>query len=177
MIGVDVGIRRLATTSTGISYAGDDIEKKRAWYLKRRSVLQRVGTRSAKRRLRKRSGKEKRFRKDTHHVISKQIVAVAEGTRCGIAVRKKQRAMFSGWSFYRLQQFIRYKAESQGVVVVFIDPHYTSQCCSKCFHIERGNRRSQSEFCCRRCGHAEHADLNAAKVIRILGPTSMVQWW
>jgi len=34
MIGVDVGIRRLATTSTGISYTGDDIEKKRAWYLK-----------------------------------------------------------------------------------------------------------------------------------------------
>jgi transposase len=86
-----------------------------------------------------------------------------------VAVRKKQRAMFSGWSFYQLQQFIRYKAESQGVAVVFIDPHYTSQCCSKCFHIERGNRRFQSEFCCRRCGYAEHADPGAAKVIRILG--------
>ena len=144
-----------------------------------------MGTKSAKRRLRKLAGKERRFRKDTNHAISKQIVAVAKGTRCGIAlenlkgigkrvtVRKKQRAMFSGWSFYQLQQFIRYKAESQGVVVVFIDPHDNSQCCSECFHIERGNRRSQSGFCCRRCGHAEHADPGAAKVISILG---LRQW-
>lgn len=76
--------------------------------------------------------------------------------------------MISGRSFYQLQQFIRYKAESRGVVGMFIDPHYTSRCCSNCFHFERGNRRSQSEFCCRRCGHAEHADSGGAKVIRIL---------
>jgi len=30
MIGVDVGIRRLATTSTGVSYTGDDIEKEKS---------------------------------------------------------------------------------------------------------------------------------------------------
>jgi hypothetical protein len=53
-----------------------------------------------------------------------------------VTVGKKQAAMFSGWSFYQLQRFIRYKAESLGVAVVFIDPRHTSQCCSKCFHIE-----------------------------------------
>jgi IS605 OrfB family transposase len=183
MIGVDLGIKQLATTSEEKYYTGEKIERNRQRYAGRRAALQKVGTKSAKRRLKKLSGKERKFKKDTNHRISKEIVADAKRTHCGIAmedlkgirkgkgkkVRKKQRATFSGWSFYELRQFITCKAQAAGVPVVFVNPRYTSQCCSNCWHIEKANRKSPSEFECRKCGYTAHADFNAAVIIQILG--------
>ena len=51
VLGVDLGIVNLATTSAGISYSGKQIEAVRQWYFNRKQVLQSVGTKSAKRRL------------------------------------------------------------------------------------------------------------------------------
>ncbi|HMK45281.1 MAG TPA: zinc ribbon domain-containing protein [Methanocella sp.] len=46
-----------------------------------------------------------------------------------------------------------------GVRVVYIEPAYTSQTCSKCGHIGDKNGKS---FKCPYCGHVENADVNAA---------------
>jgi len=51
-----------------------------------RAKLQAKGTRAAKRKLKKLSGKERRFAKDTNHRVSKQIVAKAKGTKRTIAL-------------------------------------------------------------------------------------------
>ncbi len=67
--------------------------------------------------------------------------------------------------FGLLQQTIAYKAESAGVTVVAVNARYSSQECSRCEHIARGNRRRR-RFNCVRCGFATHADVNAALVIR-----------
>ena len=53
---------------------------------KRRTRLQKKGTKSATRLLRKRSGKESRFVADVNHRVSKTIVAEAKHTGRGIAV-------------------------------------------------------------------------------------------
>jgi IS605 OrfB family transposase len=181
MLGVDLGICQIAATSDGKGYSGAKIEKVRKRYQRRRTALQKVGTKSAKRRLKKIAGKEKRFRKDVNHIISKQIVMVAERTGRGIVledlkgirdrlrVRKADRARFSGWSFSQLRLFISYKAQRIGIPVVLVNPKYTSQCCNACLHIEKGNRKSQAEFKCWRCGHEDNADSNAAKNIQLLG--------
>jgi hypothetical protein len=51
------------------------------------SRLQHVGTKSAKRKLRTLSGKERRFfKKDVNHVISKNIVEKAKGITRGIGL-------------------------------------------------------------------------------------------
>jgi putative transposase len=42
----------------------------------------------------------------------------------------------------------------------------TSRECSVCGYTDKENRKTQEVFECLRCGHKEHADLNAAKVIR-----------
>ena len=59
-----------------------------------------------------------------------------------------------------------YKAALVGVLVVDVNPAYTSQTCSRCGHCEKANRKSQARFLCVRCGFACHADLNAAENIR-----------
>jgi putative transposase len=174
ILGVDLGIVNLASDSDGESFSGQHVERRRQWYQARRQALQKVGTKSAKRRLRLLRGRQRRFQKDTNHHISKRLVAKAERTKRAIAledltyirkrarVKRQQRARHSNWAFGQLRLFIGYKAQRAGVRVSFVDPAYTSQRCSACGHTERRNRKSQAEFCCVVCEHQLGADYNAA---------------
>lgn len=180
-IGVDLGIANIATTSQGKIYSSNVIEAKRIKFQKHRSSLQKCGTKSAKRRLKKVSGKEQRFRKDINHCISKALVAAAEGTASGlvledlthirsqITVRKQQRVRHHGWSFKQLRSFITYKALMIGVAVKLVNPKYTSQRCNNCGCIEKKHRKSQFKFHCDQCNYDAHADYNAALNLAWLG--------
>ena len=78
---------------------------------------------------------------------------------------RKQRdnnAKMGKWAFGQLTNYLGYKGKRAGVPVLFVNPAYTSQMCSKCGHTEEDNRLSQSEFCCISCGYKENADINAA---------------
>jgi putative transposase len=174
-LGVDLGIVNLATDSDGESFSGVHVERRRQWYADRRQALQKVGTRSAKRRLRQIAGRQRRFQKDTNHGISKHLVAKAERTKRAIVLEdlkgirtrarvkgRGQRARHSNWAFSQLRAFLSYKAQRVGVPLWFVDPAYTSQRCSACGHTERRNRKSQAEFCCVACDHQLPADYNAA---------------
>lgn len=178
-LGVDLGIVNIAATSDGVQVPGTDCERVRQWYQNRRRILQGVGTRSAKRRLKKLSNGESRFKKNVNHIISKNLVTVAKGTSRGIAledltgirerttVRRSQRDRHSKWAFTQLRTFIGYKAAIAGVPVVPVDPAYTSQGCSVCGYVDPKNRKTRNQFCCLSCGHAEAADVNAAKNIAL----------
>lgn len=170
---------------TAESFSGQQVERTRRHYEKMRAGLQRVSTRSAKRKLKKVSGRERRFKKDTNHVISKRLVAKAKDTNRAIAleelsgirerttVRKGQRARHSKWAFSELRHFITYKAVRSGITIVVVDPRGTSRCCSACEHSEKANRKGQSEFVCRNCGHRMNADYNAALNIRARGVVNL----
>lgn len=77
------------------------------------------------------------------------------------------------WSYYKLQQYITYKAEKYGIIVRKINPCYTSQICSVCGNWEYGQRKSQSVFECannecdshKKYEHGFNADFNAARNI------------
>ena len=143
-----------------------------------RRKLQTKGTHSARRRLRKLSGKERRFSTWTNHNISKEIVEKAKDTGRGIAieklggirdrltVRKAQRSTLSSWSFAQLRVFIEYKAKLAGILVVAVDPRNTSRTCPCCGYIDKANRKSQSKFLCLDCGYSGLADQIAAVNIR-----------
>ncbi|HEX5512353.1 MAG TPA: transposase [Actinomycetales bacterium] len=180
-LGVDLGIVNIATTSDGDLTSGKALNRRRHRNRRLRAKLQRRGTKSAKRLLKKRSKKEKRFANDVNHRISKTIVAEAKRTRRGIAIedlrgirarvrlRKPQRATLHSWAFHQLGEYLAYKAEKAGVPLVRVDPKYTSQTCADCGHLDRANRRNQSEFECRSCGVVAHADRNAARNIAMRG--------
>lgn len=83
---------------------------------------------------------------------------------------KKKNYLLSNWSYYQLQQYIKYKSEKYGIVVRYINPYHTSQICSCCGHWEEGQRVKQSEFICKNpeCknfGKKINADFNAARNI------------
>lgn len=176
VVGIDMGLKRPAVTSQN-QFLGE-----RRWkevnnrYFRLKRSLQAKGTCSAKRHLRKLAGKVNGFRRDCDHVLSRRIVdSVESGTViaienltniCKRKGRGKQfkRALHS-WSFAQLRSFLEYKAEEKGCKVEAIDPHYTSQACSKCGYIHKSNRPSQSLFKCKSCGFELNADLNASRNI------------
>jgi IS605 OrfB family transposase len=178
VVGVDLGLSRPAVTSNN-RFLG-----KRAWkavegrLFKLKRALQKKGSRSAKRHLKRVRHKQARWRRNADHILSKQIVrSVAPGgtivlenlkdIRKRVKMRRKtetQRRMHS-WSFAQLKGFIGYKAEERGCMVVAVDPRHTSQACSRCGYQARNNRRSRDLFVCRACSYSLHADLNGARNI------------
>lgn len=180
-LGIDLGVKNIAVDSSGETFSNGKVEACRVKTLKLRSELQKVKTKSSKKKLKNISGKEARFRTDVNHYVSKYLVEKAKDTNCSIVledltninnrttVRKKQRAERLSWAFYQLRQFISYKAKLVGVPVVLIDPRNTSRTCNECGHCEKANRKNQAEFVCKKCWHNENADFNAAKNIRNLG--------
>lgn len=173
-LGVDMGLVNVATDSDGNQYSGAHMLSLRKRRRRQRQRLQAKQTPSARRVLRRLSGREARFASNENHRISKQIVELAKRTERGISVenltgirarvrlQRKQRADLHSWSFFQLQQFVAYKAQLHGVAFRQIDPRNTSKTCSACGHIDRRNRPDQATFLCTACGFAAHADINAA---------------
>ncbi|MBO0792764.1 MAG: transposase [Ktedonobacteraceae bacterium] len=184
VVGVDLGLNRPAVTSNR-HFLGERRWKeqdRRTFRLKRK--LQAKGTKSARRHLRKLSGKQFRRRKDHDHVLSKRIVQntpagatialenlknIRETSKMGRGKQNKNvenKRRLHSWSFAQLYSFVEYKAAECGIRVERIDPRHTSQTCSRCGFQHRANRRSQSLFLCKACGYCLNADLNAAQNIK-----------
>lgn len=180
VIGVDLGRRDLAHTSTGKSWEGGEVQQTRAKYFRVRRSIQRRRTRASRRLLRRLSGKEQRFQKNINHTISSQLVKLAVQSGEGLAledltgirqrarVRKSQRREHHGWAFYQLRQFLTYKCNIAGVPLFLVNPAYTSKTCSRCHHM---GSRQEKDFRCGHCGLHVDADWNGAVNISTLGAT------
>jgi IS605 OrfB family transposase len=174
VLGVDLGIVNLAVDSDGTVYKGEGVDKIMGRCEKLKVKLQRCGTKSAKRHLKRLSGREKRFRRNTNHNISKRLVAKAVdtgrmlaledlgGIRSQTTVRKAQRRRHDSWGFGQLRSFIEYKAALAGVPVVAVEPRGTSHTCPTCGCLDKRNRPSRESFKCVSCGFAGPADYVAA---------------
>lgn len=193
-LGVDMGRRDIAHTSTGENWSGAAIQKVRDHYAILRQSLQKKaseGTRSSRRRcrelLKRLSGKERRFQAWLNHTISQCIVQTAKSQGKGIAIEdlsgirqrtnqqprsKTERRRSNSWSFYQLRQFLTYKCLIHGVKLILVPPAYTSQTCHNCLriHSEPGKSyRLDKLFECRHCGWHGDSDYNGANVISLLG--------
>jgi IS605 OrfB family transposase len=115
------------------------------------------------------------FRQTTNHKYSKFIVEQAIKHNCGVIQMEDLTGIstdskfLKNWTYYDLQQKVKYKAEEKGIKVIMIDPKYTSQRCSKCGYIHSENRpkgeKGQAYFKCIECEFETNADYNAAKNI------------
>ena len=178
VLGVDLGIVELATDSEGNSYSGEGVTSCRRRLREHRRHLQRRQTNSAKKRLRKLSGRQARFVRTVNHCISKQIVQSAVASQKALALEalegirqrstelgREMRWLLGNWSFAQLRQYVTYKAEAAGIPVFLVDPRNTSRTCSRCGYCDKSNRKTQAHFKCLCCGFEGNADANAARNI------------
>ena len=189
VVGIDRGLRFLATAydekgkTTFID--GKDILAKRDKFQKVRSELQAKGTKSAKRALKRISGRENRWMSDVNHSITKTLVQkygsdtlfVLEDLT-GVSFSddilsnrsKKDRQSIRTWAFYQFEQDLTYKAQEVGSAVIKVDPMYTSQRCPKCGRIHKENRKHEThEYICDCCGYRSNDDRIGAMNIQMLG--------
>lgn len=176
-LGVDLGQRNIAADSDGETFCGAHNASLRNRHARLRRKLQRKGTKSAKRLLKRRRLKEARFAANVNHRISKAIVRKATDTGRGIGmedltgirdrttVQKRHRRAHSSWAFAQLRGFVTYKAALQGVPLVCVDPRNTSRTCPACGCIDKRNRLTRDRFACINCAYSGPADTTAAVII------------
>lgn len=116
------------------------------------------------------------FRNTINHRYSKKLIDYAIDHQFGTIQMEdlsgiKQETGFpkflQHWTYYDLQQKIEAKAKEHGIRIIKVNPHYTSQRCSKCGNIDSKNRPSQAVFCCTKCGFKANADFNASQNMSI----------
>ena len=175
VVGIDRGINFVVATydskhNSGF-VSGKAIKQKRANYSKLRKELQMRHTPSSRRRLKAIGQRENRWMQDINHQVSKALVEnnpkhtlfVLEdlsGIRNATErVKTKDRYVSVSWSFYDLEQKLIYKAKQNQSSVIKVDPHYTSQCCPCCGHVEKSNRNKKIHlFTCKKCGYKSNDD-------------------
>jgi putative transposase len=180
-VGVDSGIVRIATTSTGKVFKGGIIKHIRERRFKQRRDLQsaRHKSRNQRRLLKRLAGKEKRsvdwlLWNVANEIVNESLKAGAgtivvenlKGIRDRIRVAKKQRLIHHGWPFSSLFSKIGHVGSKNGIKIEPVDARNTSKTCHKCGYCDSANRKSQSVFECVRCGHKSNADYNASLNIR-----------
>ena len=175
VVGIDRGINFVVATydskhKSGF-VSGKAIKQKRAKYKQLRKELQQRQTPSARRRLKAIGQRENRWMQDVNHQVSKALATsnpkhtlfVLEdlsGVRSATEkVRRKDRYVSVSWSFYDLEQKLKYKAALNESLVINVDPRYTSQTCPVCGHTEKSNRNKRHHiFCCKNCGYTSNDD-------------------
>ena len=173
VMGVDLGIKCPAVSyiSDGsVKFYGNGRKNKymRRHYKYLRKKLQKSKHMDAVKRI---NDKEQRIMRDIDHKLSHDIVktAVAHNVkviklerlaniRSTTRTSRKNNHSLHNWSFYRLAQFIEYKAKLAGIAVEYVNPAYTSQTCPVCGHVHHANDRN---YTCK-CGFHIHRDILGA---------------
>jgi len=172
VIGVDLGVKNVATVvclSDGKTLFYDKglrAIRGKYYYLRKK-----LGKEKKKQAIKKIGGKEKRLTRDRLHKISREIVDLAKQRNAVIGIgdlegikkknfgrkgnRKKNTA-----PYYKLREFIKYKAKEEGVLVLGIPEQETSKKHWKCGRA--GKRKTQGLFVCEDCKEEENADRNGA---------------
>ena len=170
VIGVDRNARGNVATvcdiQTGkVIKVGPDIKGWKDNFKNRKRKLQRKGAKSL---LKKINRKQSNRTKDINHKCAKSIVDYAtkhcraivlenlknikDSKKCGHYTKK------SNWSYFQLEQFLKYKAALRNIPIYYVDPFNTSKKCSRCGTINDVNGK---KFVCKSCGHKDHRDSNA----------------
>lgn len=173
VMGVDLGIKCPA-----VSYCSDGSVKfygngRKNKYMRRHYAYLRKKLQTSKKvkAVKRINDKEQRIMRDIDHKISRSIVETAvsrnvkvikleqlQNIRSTTRRSRKNNHSLHNWSFYRLAQFIEYKAKLAGISVEYVDPAYTSQTCPVCGSVHHAKDRT---YACE-CGFRIHRDLLGA---------------
>ena len=172
VLGVDLGIVNIATTSTAYFASGRELRHQHREFERIRGGLQQTGTQSAHRTIQQMSGRESRYVRDQLHQVANQIIEEALDRSCEyiafenlkhIRERAPPVKEFHQWAHRQLVDLVEYKAVTKGICVEFVSPRNTSRRCPECGHTSKGNRVKQAIFECESCGATQNADYVGAK--------------
>lgn len=141
--------------------------KTKTVFRNRRKNLQKAGKYKLLAKLKRKQSRRTAYE---NHKVSKSVVDYATLHRRAVVleqldnVRAKDSKIRrytekSQWAFAQLDSMLKYKCALRGIPLLYVNPAYTSQTCSRCGSIHKPNGK---QFHCLTCGRTEHRDANAA---------------
>jgi putative transposase len=182
ILGVDLGLKTLATCSDGTVIANPKAYRKRLKRLRRlarRHSRRKKGSKNrqkAKHQLAKQHAKIANMRQDALHKATSLLVAKTKpaGQRpsvivlehlhvAGMLKNHRLAQSIADASFYEFRRQLTYKALQAGCAIMLADRFYPSTLlCSGCGHKKDQMPLSERIYCCEACGLVIDRDLNAA---------------
>jgi putative transposase len=175
VVGVDLGVKELATLSTGVTFSNPKYYKQNLAKLQRLSKIycrKAKGSnnkRQAKIKLARHHAKIANLRKDTIHKITTYLcknhamIVVEDLNVSGLLSNHKLAQAIADCGFYEFKRQLEYKAEKFGSEIIIADRFYpSSKTCSHCGHKKEHLSLSQRTYQCENCGFEIDRDLNAA---------------
>jgi putative transposase len=166
-VGIDLGVKTIATTSDGEKLEGGRWTHGGADKL---AMAQRRGHKKQAKRIHRRVANQ---RKDALHKFSRKIVDQYQNIIVGDVSSKKlvktkmaKSVLDSGWGMLKTQ--LQYKGQQAGRSVLVVNESYSTRACSGCGALTGPAGVSMlvvRQWVCSACGDAHDRDVNAAKNI------------
>lgn len=177
IVGIDIGevnfVTAVALTdkpSKGQFWRGSEIKRIRGLYS---HIRRRLGEKKLLKKIKAIESKEKRKVNQQLHILANQVVKYAKqfpkpiiaienlnGLRGHMNFSKSLNKRVHSMPYRKLQTYIEYKANLEGIEVRYIKAKDTSKTCHRCGHVAR--RVNGREFRCRKCGLIYNRDLNGS---------------
>ena len=180
LVGVDLGIKTLATLSTGESFENLKPFKKykRKLKLAQRSVSKKLDKtkkvqsnnyHKAAMRVAKIHQQIANIRKDAMHKLTTYLsknhaeIVIEDLNVKGMMKNKNLANAIADGAFYEFRRQLEYKTKWYGSKLTVINRFYpSSKTCSTCGNVKQDLKLSDRTYNCKCCGHSQDRDLNAA---------------
>ena len=185
IVGVDLGIKTLATVSDGKVYQNPKPLKTKLRKLKRlqQSVSRKVkGSNNRKKATKKVARlylKISNVRKDTLHKMTttlaktKRVVGIEDLNVSGMMKNRKLSRAIADLGLFECRRQLNYKGDWYGCKIVLVDKFYpSSKLCSVCGEIKEDLTLADREWDCAGCGTHHDRDDNASKNLEYAAASS-----
>jgi putative transposase len=179
VVGVDLGVKALATLSTGVVFEGAksyrQLESKlsRLQWLNRHKQLRSANWKKAQLEIARLHQRIASLRKDTLHKLTTYLaknhgtVVIEDLNVSGMMANRKLASSVQDMSFYEFRRQLEYKTKLYGSKLVVVDRWFpSSKTCSCCGAKKETLSLSERVFKCEDCGLEIDRDLNAAINLR-----------
>ncbi len=176
-IGIDLGLKDLATLSSGIK-----IENPR-FYRTQEQRLKKSQRAKKKKQTRNIHQKIRNQRKDFLHKASSKLtlennlIVVGDVSSSKLTRTRMAKSVFDV-SWYSFKNMIRYKAIRHGGIMIEVNESYTTQICSDCSSISGPKGIADlgiREWTCKDCNSIHDRDINSARNILRIGLDTLVE--
>jgi len=175
VVGVDLGVKTLATLSTGEVFSGAKSYRKLQEKLSRKQYINRHKTKlsnnwkKAQLKIARLHSKIANIRKDTLHKLTTYLaknhsqIVIEDLNVSGMMSNHKLAKTIADMGFYEFRRQLEYKCKLYGSELIIVDRWYpSSKTCSRCGNVKQSLSLSERVFSCEHCGFSCDRDLNAS---------------
>ncbi|NJM71830.1 MAG: IS200/IS605 family element transposase accessory protein TnpB [Scytonema sp. RU_4_4] len=175
VVGVDLGVKALATLSTGEvvlgakSYKKHEAKLSRMQWLNRHKIIGSANWKKAQLQIARLHRKVANIRKDTLHKLTTLLaknhgtIVIEDLNVSGMMANHKLAKAIADMSFFEFRRQLTYKCELYGSKLIVVDRWFpSSKTCSNCGTKKETLGLNERVFECSHCGFVIDRDLNAA---------------